>query len=497
MVLIVTTLVPETPHEVQGAEKLGSDLIEVRLDHLGTDEIPTAIEAAGRPTVAACRRADDGGEVPLDEATRRERLLAAVDAGAALVDVEHDAAFWDEVHERALATGAHVIVSDHDLDGTPRPERGLERLETMAEGADVVKLATKVEDPIDVEHLFEIAKRAPTLGTPFTVMGVGDAAVRAAAGPLGMALVYTSPGSATVPGQLPAKLQAELPRHPPPPEGFQDYVLLGHPVAHSLSPIMQNSAFSHLDVGARYRLVDVEPEDLETALDGLMATGVAGGNATAPHKEALHDRCDVLRPAAEACGAVNSFKVEAGQLVGDITDGTGAVHALQARGEPVADRPVVLLGAGGTARAVAYAMTQAGAELTIANRTPKKAEALARETGAEVVDLDADAIDGALPDGGLLFNATPVDPPVHDGTLGRVSVFDVTYGPGGAELARRAELAGTRALDGLDLLVYQGDLALRFWLDLAADEDVLGVMSTAARTGELEMRYARQDGGRS
>lgn len=491
MVLVVTTLVPRDPADVAGAEKLGSDLLELRLEHLDEEQIPEAIELAGRPVLATCRRAEDGADVALDEAQRRRRLEAAIEAGAALVDVEHDAAFRQALTTQALIEGVHVVVSEHDLEGTPSIEDGLERLGSMGGRADVVKLATRVDGPADVERLFHIARRAPTLGTPFSVMGVGDAAVRAAAGPLGMALVYTTPGSAGVPGQLPTKLQLELPTHPPPPEGFRDYVLLGHPVSHSLSPIMQNSAFAYLGEGARYRLVDVPPDGLEAAIEGLRVMGVAGGNATAPHKQALFERCASVRPAAEACGAVNSFRFDGDRLIGDMTDGTGAVKALNARGEALHDRPALLVGAGGTAHAVAHAFTDAGAELTIANRTDEKANRLADEVGAETLALDGMIIEDALPDHAVVFNATPVDPPLLDETLERTTVFDATYGPGRAELARRAELVGTRALDGLDLLIHQGDLALRFWLDRAADADLLGVMSTAARTGELEMRYRR------
>lgn len=493
MVLVVTTLVPEAPADVAGAHALGSDVLELRLEQLDVEAVAKAVELAERPVLATCRRAEDGAEVSLDEAARHARLSAALSAGADLVDVEHDAPFREALHTEALTEGAHVVVSEHDLEATPTVDEGLARLEAMREKADVVKLATRTEGPEDVERLFRIAQAAPTLGTPFAVMGIGDSAVRAAAGPLGMALVYTSPARAAAPGQLPTKLQLDLPRHPPPPEGFRDYVLLGHPVAHSLSPIMHNSAFAFLDEGARYRLVDVPPGDLDAALEGLAVMGVAGGNATAPHKQALYELCDAVRPAAETCHAVNSFRLDDGRLTGDITDGTGAVKALHERGEALDGRPMLVIGAGDTARAVAYAARDAGCELSVANRTRSRAKRLADEVGAETVDLDPDAIATHVPDDAIVFNATPVDPPVPDETLARTTVFDATYGPDRAGLARRAELLGTRALDGLDLLIHQGDLALRFWLDRAADADLLGVMSTAARTGELEMRYRRPE----
>ncbi len=492
MVLIVTTLIPDAPGDVAGTHALPCDLLEIRLEQLAPEAVESAVDAAGHPVVASCRRATDGASIDLDDEARAERLRAAMDAGAAFVDIEHDAPFRAELTQRALTQATRVIVSHHDLDATPSPDEGIALLETMRDRADIVKLATQTRSPGDVEDLFHIARRAPSLGTPFTVMGIGDAAVRATAGPLGMALVYTAPGRARIPGQLPVHLQRHLPRQPPPPEGFQDFVLLGHPVGHSLSPRMQNAAFSWLGEGARYRLIDVPPGDLKLAFEGLRLMNVAGGNVTAPHKGAVFELCDRVQPAAETCRAVNAFHFRGDEIVGHNTDGLGALHALQARAETLSERPTLLIGAGGTARACAHAFTDAGAELTIANRTPGKAEALASELGAEIVALEQDTLDAVLAEGAVLFNATPVDPPISQEALARAVVFDATYGPGRAELARRAELAGTRALDGLDLLVHQGDLALRFWLDLAADDELLGVMSCAARTGELELRFARE-----
>lgn len=490
MALITTTLIPETAADVSGTGAIPCDLIEVRLDGLPGNEIQAAIRAAERPVVAACRRQEDGGRRPLSETERAERLRQAIEAGADLVDIEQDAAFLEELTRVALTHNAHVIVSHHDLDRAPDLHEGLTLLEEMTRRADIVKLATGARGPEDVERLFELALRAPTLGTPFTIMAVGDSALRAAAGPLGMAMVYTAPGRASVPGQLPAHLQNILPRSPPPPEGFRDYVLIGHPVGHSLSPAMQNAAFTHLGHPGRYRLVDLAPEDLEAGFAGLKALGVAGGNVTSPHKGTLHDLCDELRPRAKEARAVNSFKVtEDGQVLGDNTDGLGVVQALDARGERLSGRRVVVVGAGGTARAASHALAKAGAEVCVCNRTAKKAKTLASELGAKQIPFEDTALAEALPEDAILFNATPVDLPIEDDVLSRIMVFDATYGPEAARLARRAELAGTRALDGLDLLVHQGDLALRFWLDLAADEELLGVMSTAARTGALEQRY--------
>ncbi|MDX1610982.1 MAG: type I 3-dehydroquinate dehydratase, partial [Candidatus Thermoplasmatota archaeon] len=437
MALIVTTLLPETAADVIGGDRLACDLLEIRLDSLDPQDIEKSIQGVQTPVLASCRREADGGVQALDEDTRHQRLQAALAAGADLVDVEHDAPFREDLQQEALEAGAQVIVSEHDLTGTPTPEEAMARLEGMQGKADIIKLATRAERPEDVQFLFETALKAPTLGTPFTIMGVGDATLRACAGPLGMALVYTSPGRAQVPGQLSVALQRTLPKHPPPPEGFRDYVLLGYPVRHSLSPMMQNAAFSHLGEGARYRLQNLSPEKLEAGFGGLKALGVAGGNVTSPHKGAVYELCDEVRPVADAARAVNTFRLEDDIVSGTNTDGKGIVKALTERGEALDDRTVLLAGAGGTARAAAHALTGAGAHLTLANRTAEKAQDLAREVGAEHVPLDPDALTKALPEGALLVNATPVDLAIPDEVLARTMVFDATYGPGKAALARR------------------------------------------------------------
>lgn len=491
MVVLVTTLLPERPGDLAGADALAADVLELRLDGLDADQVATAVGAVARPVLASCRRHEDGGQAKLDEDERHRRLSAAVQAGASLVDVEQDAPFREALTNEAHGRGADVVVSHHDLEGTPDPSAALTLLRACRGSADIVKLATKVNGPTDVQALFETSLRAPTLGVPFAVMGVGDSALRASAGPLGMALVYTAPGSVAVPGQLAVGLQRALPRAPPPPEGFRDYVLLGEGIAHSLSPRMQNAAFSWLGEPARYRPLELTSEQLARTFDVFEDLGVAGGNVTSPHKGSVFERCAELTPAAEEARAVNTFRFEGGRVHGHTTDGLGAIQALAARGHTLADRRVVVVGAGGTARAAAHAFVKAGAEVVWSNRTASKAERPAKELGTATVAFDETALADALTPGSVLFNATPVDLPIADDVLAAVTVFDATYGPRKAALARRAELAGARALDGLDLLVHQGDLALRFWLDLAADQDLLGVMSCAARTGALEARYGR------
>ncbi|MGQ9684063.1 MAG: shikimate dehydrogenase family protein, partial [Anaerolineae bacterium] len=146
--------------------------------------------------------------------------------------------------------------------------------------------------------------------------------------------------------------------------------VIGWPVAHSRSPAMHNAALSALGLDWCYVPLPVAPADLESALRGLVALGFVGANVTIPHKERAAELVDERTPAAAAIGAVNTITVAGGRLLGDNTDAPGLLLVLAEAGVEVAGKQVVVLGAGGSARAMAYALGQAGARVAVANRTP-------------------------------------------------------------------------------------------------------------------------------
>ncbi|RMF36538.1 MAG: shikimate dehydrogenase, partial [Chloroflexi bacterium] len=195
--------------------------------------------------------------------------------------------------------------------------------------------------------------------------------------------------------------------------------IIGWPVAHSLSPAMHNTAFAALGLNWAYVPLPVPPGAVEDALRGLKALGFAGANVTIPHKEAVIPYLDEVTPAARAMGAVNTLLVrrENGttRLVGDNTDAIGFLEDLRAAGFDPAGRRCLVLGAGGGARAVVYALAQAGAHVTLHNRTPRRAQALVQALiphlpGASLTALPADVrlTDLDLAPFDLLVNATPV-----------------------------------------------------------------------------------------
>ncbi len=266
--------------------------------------------------------------------------------------------------------------------------------------------------------------------------------------------------------------------------------VIGHPVAHSASPQMHNAAFRVLDMDWIYVAFDVRPGEVKEALDGIRALGMRGVNVTVPHKGEAFASVDERTPEASAIGAVNTVVVEEGRLVGHNTDVYGFREALKVAGFYPLSGKAVLLGAGGAARAVAYALGTADGveEVVILNRTLGRAERLAEEmegkTGRRFLPgpLTEEALEEALEGAGLLVNATSVGMhpdvdasplPSPDVLRPGLSVYDLVYVPPRTKLMRQAEERGAKAVGGLDMLVYQGARAFRLWTGIDPPVEVM------------------------
>jgi shikimate dehydrogenase len=275
--------------------------------------------------------------------------------------------------------------------------------------------------------------------------------------------------------------------------------LIGHPVAHSISPPMQQAALDALGVDATYEAWDIPSPDLPIAIERLRSGSVLGANVTVPHKvEALRliDRPDAI---AERVGATNTITNDRGRLVATNTDVAGILSALAAADVEVRDAAVLLLGAGGAARAVIVALRRAGASnVTIANRTLARATALTLLGGSELpvqaIELSpsggepSEALRAAAERASIVVNATsvgmrsgpaPLASPLAASLLHRgQAVFDLVYTPRETALLAAAEAAGARPVAGLAMLVHQGAEALRLW---TGNEPPLDVMFEAAQ----------------
>lgn len=277
-------------------------------------------------------------------------------------------------------------------------------------------------------------------------------------------------------------------------ENARVFGVLGDPVDHSLSPVMHNAAFAALRLPHVYLRYRVAPSELARALDEARRLGVGGLNLTVPLKETAVPLLDALTPAAARIQAVNTVIVRRGRLVGDNTDGRGFLAALATRVR-VDRAPVLLLGAGGSARAVATALIGAGCpRLTIANRTLARAEELAADLRAPGGRCRAIALDAAeaqlTAETAVVVNATstslgaaalPLDP--RRSAAGCV-FFDLVYAPRPTPFLAAARRAQRAVLDGGMMLLHQGALAFTAWTRRPAP---LLAMAAALRTAGLAL----------
>jgi shikimate dehydrogenase len=293
--------------------------------------------------------------------------------------------------------------------------------------------------------------------------------------------------------------------------------VIGWPVAHSLSPAMHNAAIQALGLSWRYIAMPVPPGSVDDAMRGIRALGFQGVNVTVPHKTAVIASLDTVAPEAAALGAVNTVVVRRDEggtasLHGYNTDVAGFTGALEASGyTPTSDGAALVVGAGGAARAVAYALLTAGlGKVRVLNRTLARAEALVADLLASGVGdgrlqaavLSAESLPVLAQEVGLLVNATTVGMWPHTGASiwpegvpipEGLTVYDLVYNPLETRLLRQARRSGARGIDGLGMLSQQGALALALWLDAAvADGRVVDVPNISALMREVCMQQLNE-----
>lgn len=257
--------------------------------------------------------------------------------------------------------------------------------------------------------------------------------------------------------------------------------VFGWPVAHSLSPPMHNAAFAALGLDWAYIPFPVAPENIGTAVQSLNALGIVGVNLTIPHKESVLPFLDEITDEARLVGAVNTVHCVEGRLLGDNTDGRGFYEPLRELGTSVAGKSVLVLGAGGAARAVVFQLAREGAKVFLTNRTQERADRLAQDVrnagfpadtiqviAAEDRPLLAEVTRAAT----LLVQTTRIGmhpesealPPVPlDAFHTDLMVYDLVYNPVHTRLLQEARQRGCKTMTGVKMLVYQGAVAFQRW----------------------------------
>jgi shikimate dehydrogenase len=252
--------------------------------------------------------------------------------------------------------------------------------------------------------------------------------------------------------------------------------VLGHPVGHSRSPAMQNAALAELGLGGEwsYEAIDVTPEELAPRVEAMPAAGFTGANVTVPHKAAALALADTLSETAREIGAANTLSFSGGEVHADNTDAPGFLAALP---ESPAGSRALVLGAGGAARAVVWALLGEGAAVAVWNRTELRSRNLCADLGGAPVSSPEPG------DYELIVNSTAVGlhgedpfaelPLREDGIAAGQTVVDMVYAAGPTRLLAAAAAAGAKTVDGIEVLVRQGALSLEIWTGREAPLDTM------------------------
>jgi 3-dehydroquinate dehydratase/shikimate dehydrogenase len=442
--------------------------IELRLDWLADDgEITRFLRqlAANPPRatlLATCRRQKAGGLYRGTIAHQLLRLAEALRAGCAWYDLEVESASKcpPELLDVLLGEGREIISAHFFRALPPNPKRIIRQLSRRHPGA--VKLAAQSNSLAAGLRLFHLTRgRRDVIAVP---MGEVSTPLRILAHRQGSALLYAPVENPTAPGQVALSEMLTLYRAHQISRRTRVYGVMGDPIAHSLSPHLHNAGFKARNMDAVYLPFLVR--DLPDFLGAIRPLGVAGFSVTLPHKESILSHLDDCDPLAASIGAVNTVVVRGGgTLYGYNTDYVGVLRALGQRMALRGSR-VLILGAGGVARAVAFALAQAGATICILARRKHRALALARKVGGEAIArrrLAHEFFDA-------IVNATPVGMYPHDdrsplksGELNCRLLFDTVYRPQRTRLIELAAGRGSEVVSGVEMFIAQGTAQWEIW----------------------------------
>jgi shikimate dehydrogenase len=275
--------------------------------------------------------------------------------------------------------------------------------------------------------------------------------------------------------------------------------IIGDPVEHSLSPTMHNAAFQKLNLDFVYVAFRVRKDELKEAITGAKSLDIRGLNVTMPHKKAVMKYLDETDPTAKSIDAVNTVLNDKGRLTGYDTDGIGALKALKENGISLNGKKLLLLGAGGAGKAIAFHAAKEVEELKILNRTAQKAKDLAevlRKKFGKNIDgnsLSAKTVRKELEDADIVVNATSVGMhPNDDQSLidpswlePSLCVMDIVYNPVETKLAKDAKSMGAKVVSGVEMLVHQGAVSFEIWTDRSAPVKVMkqAILSKLSESG--------------
>lgn len=470
--------------------------LEFRLDYLSKPlaALPQfkayLAENTAATVVATCRCKANGGRFEGSATAALDVLIKAAEAGFQLVDIELEAieALPKGTMEKLRATGAAVIVSHHDFNATKDLDAIYKRSAVFQpEFIKVCPTARSLSDNLTLMRFLEKMEDHP--GSSVVGICMGDAGIisRVLGLRAGSAFTFAaaSQGEETAPGQIAARTLIETYRIDQVDAATKVYGVAGNPIRSSLSPLMMNTAFRRETVNAVYlALQTAKADDLFKLMREIPIQGLS---VTMPLKIDVIPFLERTDPLSQKIGAVNTIlRAQDGKFYGFNTDVAGILNPLERR-LSLKNAKVLVLGAGGAARAAVFGCRDKGAEVSILNRTPETAQKLAKQAGAKVIKREAVAKAGF----DVIINATPIGMagnkaslPLGPEDLVARYVFDLVYNPIETPLLRMAKQKGLHVISGVEMFVQQGARQFEIWTGKPApEEEMLRVVVHALRQG--------------
>src|SRR4051812_6413308 len=464
------------------AESLARDnsFLEFRLDYLskpglGIPRVKRFLEShPGTVAIAPCRRAASGGKFRGSIASQLDVLNKAAAAGCQLVDVELQTASKCKPEQlRKLRTRAGLILSFHDFRATKKLEETLEKM--LAYPADfykVVSTATTLADNVAmIKFLSREGDRHSLIGMCMGEQGIISRVLGVRAGSV-FTFASAGAGQETAAGQITARELRNVYRIEQVDVATRVYGVVGDPVAHSLSPAIMNAAFRRENVNGVY--VALHAKTLKDLLTCIREIPIYGVSVTMPYKESILGHLDNADSHTNKVGACNTVvRAQDGKLYGFNTDTAGIVRPLERRLNTLEGARILVLGAGGAARAAVFGLKERGAEVYILNRSLAHAKKLAHQARARIIkrpDLKKAAFD-------VIINATPVgmgnsrESPLQDKEINARYVFDMVYDPPETRLMKLAKERGAQVIPGIEMFVHQAARQFEIWTGKPAPWD--------------------------
>ncbi len=479
---------------VEKAEALSrdNDFVELRLDYLRnpapampklkafTDYHPHV------RLIATCRREAGGGKFRGSLASQLEILMKAAAAGCQLIDLEIESASRCKPEQlERLRDRAALILSFHDFRGTKKLEQTLDELkEFPADFYKVVSTATTLHDNVVMMKFLE--KESDQHSLVGMCMGEQGIISRVLGVRAGSAFTFAavSAEEKTAPGQITAQELRDTYRIDQVDTATKVYGVVGDPVAHSLSPTIMNVAFRRENVNAVY--LALHAKTLKDLLSCVREIPIHGLSVTMPYKQEIVAHLDNTDTHTNKTGACNTVvRAQDGKLYGFNTDTAGVVRPLEQR-ITLSGAKILVLGAGGAARAAVFGLKERGSEVYILNRSMVSAQKLARSARVRTLkraDLKKHAFD-------VIINATPVgmgntrDSPLHEDEINAKVVFDMVYDPRETRLIALAKARGAEVIPGIEMFVHQAARQFEIWTGKPAPWDEM----LQAVTRELQKR---------